>query len=156
MTPYPDFFYLWVSLQTPYRKEMTAVSSTMVKFFRKPSHVQDLEGDTPNIQPSPCRVIKVIELTERQYRHFAGHLLADASFIAANRGLTGYDEQTGVTRCLLVTARIRRDGILVDSQGYDYARYAAYVQDKEDLDLREVPVDHYNLKPRERHTGRDR
>lgn len=156
MTPCPDFFYLWVSHDTPIWKEMTVISTAMIKFFRKPSQVQDLEGDAPNIQLSPCRVVKVVELTERQYRHFAGRLLADAPFIAANRGLTGYDEQTGVTRCLLVTARTRRDGILVDSQGYDYARYAAYVRDKDSLDLREAPVDHYDLKPRERRTGRDR
>lgn len=140
----------------PFGKGMTIISTAMVKFFRKPSHVQDLEGDTPNIQPSPYRVVKVVELTERQYLHFAGRLLADAPFIAANCGLTGYDEQTGVTRCLLVTARTQRDGILVDSQGYNYARYAAYIRDKGDLDLREVPVEHYDLKPRERRTGRDR
>lgn len=135
---------------------MTVISTAMVKFFRKLSHVQDLEGDTPNIQLSPCQVVKVIELTERQYRHFAGHLLAGTSLIAANRGLTGYDEQTGVTHGLLVTARTRRDGFLVDSQGYDYARYVAYVRDKGDLDLREVPVEHYDLKLRERRTGWDR
>ena len=51
--------------------------------------------------------------------------------------------------CLLVYDRKRRDGILVDCQGCDYARYAAYVPDRKQLELRDVVVDHYNLKLRE-------
>ena len=54
-----------------------------------------------------------------------------------------------MTRCLLVTTRGRRDGILVDCQGYNYARYSCYVPEKRSLDLRDVPVDHYDLKLRQ-------
>ena len=74
----------------------------------------------------------------------AQKLMEDMPFIAANKKLAGCDN--GVTRCLLVTTRGNRDGILVDSQGF--ARYSAYVPDKRSLNLRDVPVDHYesNLK----------
>ena len=76
--------------------------------------------------------------------------LAEAPFIAARTQLTGYSEKFGRFRCLLVTARRRQDGILVDSEGYTYARYAAYVRDKRELDLAGVPRDNLNLKARER------
>ncbi len=69
--------------------------------------------------------------------------------------LAGRDPR-GVAHCLLVSARNRGDGILVDCQGYNYARYAAYVPDTAALDLRDVPVDHYDLKLRQTRGQRER
>ena len=71
-------------------------------------------------------------------------------FIAARTQLTGYSEKFGRFRCLLVTARRRQDGILVDSEGYTYARYAAYVRDKRELELAGVPRDNLDFKAHER------
>ncbi len=116
-------------------------------FCYKPSRVWELE-DSKADGPIRVQVEKVIELTWQQYQHFSTHLLRDMPFIAANRELSGRDPQ-GAVHCLLVSARNRRDGILVDCQGYDYARYAAYVPDTAALDLRDVPVDHYDLKLRQ-------
>ena len=92
-------------------------------------------------------MMKVIQLSAQQFQHFSANLLRDMPFITANKGLTGYDK--GVTRCLLVTTKRNRDGILVNSEGFDYARYAAYVRDISRLDLKQVPVEHYR-KPRTR------
>ena len=46
--------------------------------------------------------------------------------------------------------------MLIDAQGYDYARYSAYIRDKSRLSLRDIPVEHYNLKLREHQKGLDR
>ena len=100
-------------------------------------------------------MVKVIELTQAQYQHYAAHLGEKAPFITANRALRGTDAH-GVIRCLLITVRSRRDGMLIDAQGYDYARYSAYIRDKSRLSLRDIPVEHYNLKLREHRKGRDR
>ena len=75
-------------------------------------------------------------------------------FIATNKALAGC--KNGASRCLLVTVKGKRDGILVDCQGYNYARYSAYVPDKRSLNLRDVPVEHYDLKPRKSLPGQDR
>ena len=40
--------------------------------------------------------------------------------------------------------------ILVDSEGYTYARYAAYVRDKRELELAGVPRDNLDFKAHER------
>ena len=61
-----------------------------------------------------------------------------------------------VPLCLLVTTRNIRGGILVDCRGYNYARYAAEVLDKSALDLRDVLVDHYDLKLRQPRSQRER
>ena len=107
------------------------------------------------IRQSPFQVVKIIELTEAQYQHYAAHLGEEAPFITTNQTIMGTDKH-GVTRCLLITVRSRRDGILIDAQGYDYARYSAYIRDKLRLSLRDIPMEHYNLKLRERQKGRDR
>ena len=65
------------------------------------------------------------ELTERQYQYFSQHLLEDTLFLIRDRDLMGWDQE-GV-RCVLVTSPERMDGILVNAEGYDYARYTAYI-----------------------------
>ena len=126
------------------------------RFVCKAERVRELTDTLPHMaRQSPFHVVKVIELTQAQYQHYAAHLGEKAPFITANRALMGTDAH-GVIRCLLITVRSRRDGMLIDAQGYDYARYSAYVRDKSHLDLRDVPVDHYDLKLREHREGRDR
>lgn len=122
---------------------------TAARFFRKPAHVGKLRDDTTVIKPAPFQIVREINLPEAQYRRFQANLLANAPFITARTDLTGYDESTGF-RCLLVTSRKRQDGILVDSEGYGYARYAAYVRDKRNLELQGVVRDNLDLKERER------
>lgn len=123
---------------------------TTARFFRKALCASELRDETPIIKPAPFQIIREIILPDAQYRRFQSNLLTDAPFIAARTGLTGYDQDTGCFRCLLVTSRKRRDGILVDSEGYRYARYAAYVRDKAALDLQGVVRDNLDLKVRER------
>ena len=106
-----------------------------------------MQNDTPIIKTAPFTVGREIILPESKYRRFQADLLAEAPFIAARTQLTGYSEKFGR---LLVTARRRQDGILVDSEGYTYARYAAYVRDKRELDLAGVPRDNLDFKAHER------
>ena len=122
-------------------------------FFFKASHAQELMEDK-TMKPIQVEVVKILQLTGQQFRDFSANLLRDMPFLIPNKHLTGYDK--GVTRCLLVTTRGRRDGILVDCQGYSFARYAADLPDKSILDLRDVPVDHYDLKLRQPRSQRER
>ena len=54
--------------------------------------------------------------------------LEDLSCILENKDIMCEDKE-GVYHCLLVTGEGKRDGVLVESKGYDYARYASYVSD---------------------------
>lgn len=125
-------------------------------FFRKPCSIIDLQDDTPDIKPSPIVVTKVVELSAIEYQWFTTHLLEKAPFIVANRDLMSYDENTGITRCLLVTAQSVRGGILVDSQGFSYARYAAYIPDKSRLKLPEPFAVQQSHKPHHRRFDQER
>ena len=122
-------------------------------FFFKASHAQELMEDK-TMKPIQVEVVKILQLTGQQFRDFSANLLRDMPFLIPNKNLTGYDK--GVTRCLLVATRSRRDGILVDCQGYSFARYAADLPDKSILDLRDVAIDHYDLKLRQPRSQRER
>ncbi len=122
-------------------------------FHFKASHAQELMEDK-TIQPIQVEVVKILQLSGQQFRHFSDNLLRDMPFLIPNKHLTGYDKR--VTRSLLVTTRGRRDGILVDCQGYNFARYSCYVPEKRSLDLRDVPIDHYEMKLRQPRYQRER
>jgi hypothetical protein len=68
---------------------------------------------------------KVIELEQDEYDDFAANLMDYCDFIEENRDLM-YVDTADVWHCILVKAKDTDDGILVESEGYDYARYAAF------------------------------
>ena len=149
-------FFYGCKYIAPERRRSLAAPIQTARFVCKAERVRELTDTLPHMaRQSPFHVVKVIELTQAQYQHYAAHLGEKAPFITANRALMGTDAH-GVIRCLLITVRSRRDGMLIDAQGYDYARYSAYIRDKSRLSLRDIPVEHYNLKLREHQKGLDR
>ena len=71
---------------------------------------------------------KIIRLSERKFERFLKNPMEDQDFIKENVDLMRQDE-SGVYHCLLVIGDNHRDGVLVEADGYDYARYASYVPD---------------------------
>ncbi len=94
-------------------------------FVRKPNRVADLKGlKTKELK---ITIEKVVVLSGPEYQEFSQHLLRDRDFIADNRQLMRQDRQ-GVLHCLAIKAEDREDAILVESEGYEYPRYAAYIE----------------------------
>ena len=81
-----------------------------------------------DFEPEPCTVEMMVELSASQFQYFKTHLLDDYDFLKENRDKMGYT-QDGVRHCILVLSESGNDGILVDAQGSNYARYAAYLPD---------------------------
>jgi uncharacterized protein YjbI with pentapeptide repeats len=71
-------------------------------------------------------VERIVELDPGEYEDFRRDMLQDQDFIAdfnsTIRGRGG-----GTIPCLLVLGQGCDDGVLIDSQGYDYARYVSFV-----------------------------
>lgn len=74
-----------------------------------------------------CQVDHVVTLSEQEFRNFQHNLLSDYDFLREfNREYAGaYTE--GVRPGLIVLGEGSDDGIFVCTEGYDYARYSAYV-----------------------------
>ena len=86
-----------------------------------------------------CIVDKVIELPAQRFQQFSHALLADYDFIAENKNAVQYDADS--RHCLLILNVVGTDGFLVDPQGYNYARYSAFVPNVRSLLTPDVEID---------------
>lgn len=98
-------------------------------FTRKSANIAEVKARAGG-EEAKCEYVieKVIELSEKDYLTFADDLLEDSTVIKENNG-TMFMDADGVWHCILVKAEGSRDGLLVESEGYDYARYTAYLPD---------------------------
>ena len=85
----------------------------------------ELRRKQSEYEGEPCAVDKVIELPSPRFKQFSRALLADYDFIAENKDSIQRDEDA--RHCLLILDAEGKDGFLVDPQGYNYARYSAFV-----------------------------
>ena len=131
----------YLSLEEPKVYQEQAV------FYHRPHRIDDINGQN-SMRPVPeretgFRAEQVIVLADEQYRHFkeAG-LMDDQIFLFDHSDRMWFDPGERCWHCVLVRGETSKDGILVDAEGYAYARYAAYAPDCDRLRLRGVPV-HY-------------
>jgi hypothetical protein len=73
-----------------------------------------------------CVIEKIVELPEDEYKYFKTAPLRDMPFISENIDLMHRDEN-GVFHCLLVLGEESSDGVLIESEGYNYARYSSFM-----------------------------
>ena len=121
-------------------------------FYHRPSHINDLNGQNP-LRPVPERqtrfqVEQVVVLSDEQFRKFQETGLKDDQiFLFYYSDKMWFDPGSFRWHCVLVKGENSRDGILVDAEGYSYARYAAFTPDCDRLRLQDVPV-HYEYPAR--------
>ena len=94
-----------------------------------------------------CAVDKVIELPSQRFQQFSRALLADYDFIAENKNAIRHDEDA--RHCLLILDAEGTDGFLVDPQGYNYARYSAFIPNARSLLTPDMGIDRSYLSPAE-------
>ncbi len=114
-------------------------------FYHQPCHIEDINGQNPR-QTAPERrtgfqVELVVVLSDEQYGQFKRNgFKEDQIFLFENSDKMWFDPGELCWHCLLVKGENSRDGILVESEGYAHARYAAHVPDCGRLRLKDVPV----------------
>lgn len=91
----------------------------MATFYYKPV-VDELLPDLHEF-----RILAKVELSESEFERFKFDLMRDQTFIA-EKAKELYRDEFGIWRVLEVTSAEADHVILVCSEGYDYARYAAY------------------------------
>lgn len=91
------------------------------------------------IEATPCVIQDVIELPENEYAHFYQNLLDDYDFIKEHQDAMFYKD--GWDHAMLVLGENQADGILVSSEGSNYARYSAFIPNARKLiqnDIRQL------------------
>jgi len=100
-------------------------------FGRKASCIDDLNFNNRAefLKKYGKKVIieKEITFTEEQYEKIINNLDDDYGFIEENKNLM-YTDQGGVWHCILIRNQYNPHAILINSEGYSYARYAAIYQ----------------------------
>ena len=78
-----------------------------------------------NFQMDDCQVEKVVELSYGEFSALVTAPLVDQPFISENKEFMF--SKDGVTHCLLALGQGHPDGVLIDSEGHNFARHAAYL-----------------------------
>ncbi len=99
--------------------------------IRKATSIKELEPKNEIV------VEKCIILSKYDFEVFSNNLLDDYDFIKENIQ-DMYIDVSGVWHCLLVSYKGSNKAILVESEGYTYARYSAYIELNEDFVYRNV------------------
>lgn len=82
----------------------------------------------PDFKFQKAEIEKKVCLPAGEFEEFLRNPLEGLPCIEENIDLM-QEDRDGIYHCLLVTGEGRRDGVLVESEGYGYARYASYVPD---------------------------
>lgn len=78
------------------------------------------------IDAKPCVIEAIEEMDHERFENFCDNLLRDEQFIT-DRKEDMFVDSAGVVHGLLAMDTESGDGILIDSQGYDYARYVSFM-----------------------------
>jgi hypothetical protein len=94
---------------------------------RKASSLNDWKAAVKeyNLRESEIVIEKTIELSENEFNELCNDFFANRSYITNN--LNHMYMQDGVWHCMLVKSPSSKFGILIESEGYDYARYTGVV-----------------------------
>lgn len=85
----------------------------------------DLNYKTAEFTPEKCTVEKVIEVSETEFRKFYEKPMKPNYYLSTYKDLMGfYDESY---HCVLLINEQNGDGLLINSEGADYARYSQYI-----------------------------
>lgn len=90
------------------------------------------ERKTNEFPVRDCVIENIVELPATEYARFRSNLIRDADFIAENKNRM-YQDGNGIQHCLLVLGENSTEGVLVQSEGYDYARYASLLPGARDF-----------------------
>ncbi len=96
-------------------------------FIRKAVDLGDLQYQIEhmNVTPQAYTIEKTIELDLQEWEFLCQDFFGYKQYIEDNQKYMYYDENG--YHCLLVTCKGKSYGILIDSEGYKYARYTSVI-----------------------------
>lgn len=99
-------------------------------FMRKASSLKELRKWTKEFKDelSEFNITKKVELSDNDFKDFCNDMLENREFIIENSLNMGYYDDK--YHCILVYNKNSKDGILIENEGYGYARYTALVDMK--------------------------
>lgn len=95
--------------------------------LRKASSVKDWQEIVKQYDCKAGEIVieKTLVISEEEYKSLCGDFFEYREYITDN--LNEMYMENGVWHCMLVKSPTSETGILIESEGYDYARYTAVV-----------------------------
>jgi len=93
------------------------------QFVYRPRTLDELKEFNGNVHKEKYKIVKVIELSSKDYSNFITDMLADRLFIEENEALCSKGD---VWECLLVKRKGAHEGILIMPQNRCFVGYAAF------------------------------
>lgn len=92
----------------------------------------DLKCKQTDFSLPRCAIEKVVKLTPTEYAEFVSNPLGYYDFLREfNAEKHGHQPES--IPCLLLIGEGHKDGFIIDTEGYDYARYTAHIPNAEQL-----------------------
>ena len=114
------------------------------KFYFRVTDMLHLKECPIDREPEAFEIVRRFCLPQWKFREFASDLARRNPWLNRPDQAALYYDAGENRKCVAVTAENSREAILVDTQGYDYARICAYIPDYRRLELSGVPVTYYN------------
>jgi len=114
-------------------------------FIRKPTSFDEINEHTQTYesrnssQRSPYYVFKTIELDTSKYDDFINNRLGHTHKFIADNAEGCHENKFGILQCIRVVNKDKPlDSLLIQSEGYDYARYVAIERKPKELDKKKT------------------
>lgn len=91
----------------------------------------NLAGKEPCHEPDECVVEKIIPISHSEFEKLNSKLLEPNYYISKYKELML--EADGINHCILLYDKSSGDGLLVNSEGFGYARYSQYIPHAKDI-----------------------
>ena len=114
------------------------------RFYFRMTDLVHLKEYPADREPEAFQIIRRFCLPEWKFMEFASDLARRNPWLNRPDSRAFYYETGENRKCAVITTNDSMEAILVDTQGYDYARICAYIPDYRQLELSGVPVTYYN------------
>ena len=94
----------------------------------------DLKCKQTDFNLPKCSIEKAVHLTAAEFTAFVSEPLGYYDFLR-DFNAERHEYRTDSIPCLLLTGEGHTDGFIIDTQGYDYARYTAHIPNAEQLSV---------------------
>lgn len=111
-----------------YKDINSYITKTLTPFYLK-THFQH---NCNKLNCEATYITKAITLSGEDYNYLCSHLLTDLLFFTKIQDAMGYNN-IGKRQSVAIISNEHCDGILVDTQGYKYARYFSFIPHLKDI-----------------------
>lgn len=131
-------------IYTPKDNTLAEQKIKNARFYFRIADLVNLKECSIDRETEPFQIIRRFCLPRWKFMEFASDLARRNPWLNRPDAKAFYYETGEDRKCVAVTTDDSRETILVDTQGYDYARICAYIPDYHMLELSGVPVTYYN------------